>query len=386
MSVSPYSIVMAVLWSNVFIVLLYLCCRSTGFISRLGVSSVGMIAVCCILRFALPIEFAGTIIIPSYNVYAGIVDWLKTPLFFGRSTGTILVTIWALGIILSGSYLTVQYRRTAKRLNMASTAYQSLPPFLEQLLLKRKIKQGQLVFKRCSAIQIPMIMGFFTHTVYIPESNYTEAELTHIVLHELVHYQRKDVWKKLVAGLYCIVFWWNPFTHLLKNNLTQVLELTCDQQVTKDLSPEETVIYAETLLTAMKLGFEEKQITPYASAQLSSAKGAHQIRQRFLLLLQTQKHPSHMLLCTWTLILVIGFCGSFLFVVQPRYVAPINEIVTNDWVDAVPDNSYLVRDAAGKYILYVSNEEPFQISYSVAIGMIDNGFPIIYAEGQNNAE
>lgn len=136
----------------------------------------------------------------------------------------------------------------------------------------------------------------------------------------------------------------------------------------------------------MKLGFEEKQITPYASAQLSSAKGAHQIRQRFLLLLQTQKHPSHILLFTWTLILVIGFCGSFLFVVQPRYAAPINEIVTNDWVDAVPDNSYLVRDAAGKYILYVSNEEPFQISYSVAIGMIDNGFPIIYAEGQNNAE
>lgn len=385
MSVSPYSMVMAVLWSNVFIVLLYLCCRSTGLISRLGVASAGMLAVCCILRFALPVEFANTIVIPSYNVYTGIVDWLKTPLFFGRSTGAVLAAIWALGIIFSGSCLTVQYRRTAKRLNRVSAADQSLPPFVAQLLLKRKIKRGRLAFKRCSAIQVPMIMGFFTHTVYIPESNYTEAELTHIVLHELVHYQRKDVWKKLVAGLYCIVFWWNPFTHLLKNNLTQVLEITCDRQVTKDLSPEETVTYAETLLKAMKLGFAEKQITPYVSAQLSSAKGAHQIRQRFLLLLQTQKHPSHILLCAWTLILVIGFCGSFLFVVQPRYAAPSNEIVADGWAEAAPDHAYLVRDAAGKYILCVSDEEPFQISSRVATRMIDDGFPILYAGDQQNA-
>lgn len=380
MSVSPYSIVMAVLWSNVFIVLLYLCCRSTGFIKRFGVPSVGMIAACCILRCALPIEFANAIVIPSYSVYAGIVDWLKIPLFLGHSTGTVLITIWALGIVFFGSYITVQYRRTAKQLNMASTAYQSLPPFLEQLLLKRSIKQGRLVFQRCSAIQIPMIMGFLTHTVYIPESNYTEAELTHIVLHELVHYQRKDVWKKLIAGLYCIIFWWNPFTPLLKNNLTQALELTCDRQVTKDLSVKEIVTYAETLLSTMKLGFAEKQMTPYASAQLSSAKGAHQIRQRFALLLQPQTHPSRMLLCSWILVLLVGFAGSFLFVVQPRYAVPLDEIAADEWVDTVPDNSYLVRDTDGTYILCVSNEEPFQISDRVAAEMIDNGFSIYNME------
>ena len=62
----------------------------------------------------------------------------------------------------------------------------------------------------------------------------------------------------MLTEIYCGIFWWNPFAHLLKKDLTYCLELRCDKSVTSKLSENRCTVYYEVLVTQMK-AYKEQQ-------------------------------------------------------------------------------------------------------------------------------
>ena len=54
----------------------------------------------------------------------------------------------------------------------------------------------------------PFIKGLFKSIIYIPDMEYSDEELTHILSHELEHHKGKDSIKKIFFHFIKIIFWW----------------------------------------------------------------------------------------------------------------------------------------------------------------------------------
>lgn len=92
------------------------------------------------------------------------------------------------------------------------------------------IKQ-KVALKLHSAIQSPMLVGFFTPTIIIPNADLQLDEAQMILAHELVHFKHRALWRKLLAVILQTVYWFNPVVYLIKRDLDRLAETSCDEQV-----------------------------------------------------------------------------------------------------------------------------------------------------------
>ena len=90
--------------------------------------------------------------------------------------------------------------------------------------------------------------SFFNYIVY-NSSLYTAEELQSILLHEKVHSREKHSFDVMVAKLFCIIFWFNPFVWLYKKAIIQNLEYIADHKAVQQL--ENPKVYQMALLKAI---------------------------------------------------------------------------------------------------------------------------------------
>ena len=69
-----------------------------------------------------------------------------------------------------------------------------------------------------------------------------------VFLHELTHYKRKDLLIKWLSLFVNAVHWFNPLAYLLCANVSEACEVSCDMEVTKNMSDEEQKVYMKTIL------------------------------------------------------------------------------------------------------------------------------------------
>jgi beta-lactamase regulating signal transducer with metallopeptidase domain len=100
---------------------------------------------------------------------------------------------------------------------------------------------GTPAFRRveiCSTkyLDRPSVIGFFSPRILIPDwlfARLTEAELSHIVLHESEHLRRRDDWTNLLQKLALVVFPLNPALWFIDSRLSQEREMACDEGVVR---------------------------------------------------------------------------------------------------------------------------------------------------------
>lgn len=71
----------------------------------------------------------------------------------------------------------------------------------------------------------------FFNEIYVNPQLHSEAELEEIIRHEQFHIQQKHTLDILLGEVLTIVFWFNPFAWILKNELKQNLEFLTDKLV-----------------------------------------------------------------------------------------------------------------------------------------------------------
>lgn len=52
-----------------------------------------------------------------------------------------------------------------------------------------------------------------------------------VILHELGHIRRRDLWKTLAAHITCAIHWFNPIVWILKKQLIAQAEFACDAHI-----------------------------------------------------------------------------------------------------------------------------------------------------------
>jgi len=161
----------------------------------------------------------------------------------------IVVAGWLLGMIVSVGRWVANYSRFVRGLPLGEPADAADVATWRQLLAQRHI---------CREIQLRVVDGLGPalcrlpggYRLLLPRAAWQElpAEArTSVLLHELAHYERGDVWKSLAARLLALPHWFNPFAWWAVWNFDEGAEWACDEAVRRAV-PENTPAYGRALL------------------------------------------------------------------------------------------------------------------------------------------
>ncbi|NNT73077.1 hypothetical protein HKT18_12705 [Flavobacterium sp. IMCC34852] len=151
--------------------------------------------------------------------------------------------------------------------------------------------------------------SFFNYIVF-NSALYTQEELQSILLHEKVHSQEKHSFDVMVAKIFCILFWFNPFVWLYKKAIIQNLEYIADQKAVQQL--QDPKVYQRALL---------KAISHQNCLSITNNFYQSLIKKRIVMLNTNQSHKRN----SWKYTLVIPILIGFIMLFQIKTIAQEKE-------------------------------------------------------------
>ncbi|MGB0714539.1 MAG: M56 family metallopeptidase, partial [Phycisphaerae bacterium] len=89
--------------------------------------------------------------------------------------------------------------------------------------------------------------------IYVPSQMVTELgrkDLYHVLLHEMAHIKRGDLWVQAIGMALQVIYWFNPLVWFVRKRLHELRELCCDATVARRLGSAQH--YRSSLLQAAK--------------------------------------------------------------------------------------------------------------------------------------
>lgn len=169
----------------------------------------------------------------------------------GISGLTLFSIVWLSGLILLIIYyvLSSHHFRQAMK-SSRSLGSPELTHILDQCKQQLGVKRSIGVYET-SHLRSPCLYGLFKPNIYIPEDIVAIAntkQLTYIMLHELMHAKRKDLWVNQLWTIALGIHWFNPVVWYAVYKMRADQEIACDSGVLSKLEEEEVIHYGSTLL------------------------------------------------------------------------------------------------------------------------------------------
>jgi beta-lactamase regulating signal transducer with metallopeptidase domain len=104
----------------------------------------------------------------------------------------------------------------------------------------------------------PAVCGLFRPVILLPQAlteKLSPAQLRAVLLHELLHLRRGDVWVNFAQALIQIIYWWHPLVWLANARIGRLREEAVDDAVMVALR-EDAEIYAPTLLAVARFALQ----------------------------------------------------------------------------------------------------------------------------------
>ena len=177
----------------------------------------------------------------------------------------IITYIWLLGAV--GFFAFYMYGYFSFKRKIRAHLYECDNTLLAETAQSLGIKRIPKLYK-CLLIDSPMMTGFFTHAVIIPEKEYTADEMSGILKHELIHLKRGDIWYKLILIIAKSIHFFNPIIHIMVKTACRDIEYSCDDAVVANKDADFRKNYSMAILKSMtradinlsmNLGESEKQ-------------------------------------------------------------------------------------------------------------------------------
>jgi beta-lactamase regulating signal transducer with metallopeptidase domain len=146
------------------------------------------------------------------------------------------------------------------------------------------IDADKIITRKTSMIDAPLMVGLFRPVLLLPDIEMSEENLKYILLHELTHYKRHDLWYKWFAMLVNTVHWFNPFAYIVSRQIDQECEISCDLSVVANMDEEEQKGYMNTILTLVSRTRTNPKLFTTAMAN-----NKNQIKRRFTMIKNATK-------------------------------------------------------------------------------------------------
>jgi beta-lactamase regulating signal transducer with metallopeptidase domain len=282
------------------------------------------------------------------------------------SAATWIVPVWSalsIGLLV---WMTARWRQVARDVKRAAPA----PAWLNELFNAAKCSIGlhrTVRLRVTNQAMSPAVCGLFRPVILLPQSlveKLPPAQLRAVLLHELTHLRRGDVWANCVQSLLQIVYWWHPLVWLANTRIRRVREEAVDDAVMLALR-DDAETYAPTLLEVAKLAFHR----PLASLGLVGIlESRSALRQRIERLVDFRAPRRAGL----TLVSLCGICiFSAVAVPMGEAPAPSSDTSNFDRKENVPDKvveaDRLVRDAKLLYEMSKFDEAEKRLTSALAL-------------------
>ncbi len=160
---------------------------------------------------------------------------------------------------------------------------------------------GEIRLLASPLAQSPMLVGFFRPTILLPLEHLPDSDARFILAHELTHFRRKDLWKKLLFLMVRCAHWFNPIVYLLNRDFSRWLETSCDEYVVSSLDRDQRKEYGRLLI-------DYAPASRYAGPKLyvSFASCRYKLKRRISIMLNSDKKSRSLLGLVLAVALVVG--------------------------------------------------------------------------------
>ncbi|HDI3056907.1 TPA: M56 family metallopeptidase [Clostridium botulinum] len=202
---------------------------------------------------------------PSENISYKQEDTAKEKIITG--TLNIASCIWLIGVLsIALFFLTILWKFNTKITKLEQTPDLKIISLLEECKKKLSINRNIPIYA-CDDFKTPCIFGVLKPKIYIPKYKYSTNDykyLSHIFLHELIHYKRKDLIYNFLGTIAILIHWFNPMIWFIVNRMKLQREYACDTYVLEILGKEESIEYGMTLINFSKLISSSRKVPQLA--------------------------------------------------------------------------------------------------------------------------
>lgn len=196
-----------------------------------GVTSGMLVLLMCIPLLLIFPKIEVSWLTPSQ----GVIKTLASSQSTGFNIIQILTYIWIAGTILLALRLLTQSITIRRWCLQAETT----PSARDLRLIEECAEQLHLNHARIPQIRYtskltsPVITGLLKPVLLLPRNSikWSSNTLRMVILHELGHLQRRDLWTNMAAHIACGFHWFNPLVWILRKRLMNECEYACDAHV-----------------------------------------------------------------------------------------------------------------------------------------------------------
>ena len=245
-----------------------------------------------------------------------------------------LAVVWLLGVLVFLSFNTASYMIFTRKLRKhAEPASLRETEILNNLSGKGHIpnRRRAQVFRN-PLVPTPMLTGVSCPAIMLPDSEYTDAQLISILLHELTHLRRRDIIVKWLSVLAGALHWFNPVVYLARREINSSCELACDESIIRSLNTNGKRNYGDTLIAVVAAHGAAHTAHPAAmsSANFIFAREKEALKERLGSIMKYKRFSAMTVVLSCALLVVV-ICGAIILGAasrldnnaEPEY--PVNE-------------------------------------------------------------
>ncbi|MCL4176261.1 MAG: carboxypeptidase regulatory-like domain-containing protein [Verrucomicrobia bacterium] len=213
---------------------------------------------------------------------------------------------WLLGVMAIGTVNTTKLLRFRRQLSHATPI---TDPRLTELVHCCHLDLGlsrHIPVLETSAVSSPTLFGVSRPSLLLPRKlteQFSVNELHHVILHELLHYKRRDAWVNVLVSVLVQLHWFNPLLILAAWRVRVELEMACDAAVVEQLPRGHSKLYGETILKCLA-----SWTTAADSSGLRMWSRSGEMRQRLnqIVRFSSRRTPVWIALTAIALLILIG--------------------------------------------------------------------------------
>ena len=219
-------------------------------------------------------------------------------------------------------------------------------------------------------VSSPLLTGFFHPCIVLPNVDISEKDFQYIVLHELTHYKRRDMFYKWLVQITVCLHWFNPLVYLMSREITKACEFSCDEAVLEKMGCNHAQDYGKTLLDAMAAVGRYKE--NLGAVTLSENKQL--LKERLGAIMKFKKKSKAIQLLTGMLTLCIVFSAAFVGIYPTAAAADVpTSINTEKSVPPLFDNSQTADNSSEMETLDIKGTSYYLVYNEAQLRAIGTG-------------
>lgn len=192
---------------------------------------------------------------------------------------TYVLIAWAIGVVTLFARAMVEYLRFKRRVKLGR---QIKDLIVTNIATECKAALGldkdvRIITSRY--VRTPVTFGFVLPIVLLPigiSHKLGEHKLRMVIIHELCHIKRKDIFINYLWLIAKMISWFNPLVYIAYKQHLHAIEIACDEMVLKNISMDDSFDYSESLLDVLRISRSQKVVP----VTLSFCQDKTKIRKR----------------------------------------------------------------------------------------------------------